>query len=187
LAVELKSLNILFDDIREFWALFSVLNVESAEIVVIEAVYDFLILDLKLFDFRAGILPLFFLRLVKNALRLFKLVMLKFPLILHLLNPIGLKPFGKFEQVSDILPIDFSLLVDKSLMLLEIVLIAIEELVHVVVFEHEAELNRQKVVSHKRHQKHEVVDDILDCAVFDLLQLSAKLDLKVFPHDVDHY
>lgn len=92
--------------------------------------------------------------------------MFELSLVFHLLNSVCFELLCKLEQVSDILPIYFSGIIDESLMLFEILFIAIKELVHMVILEDKAELNRQKVISYKGHKQNEIVDNILHSTVF---------------------
>lgn len=107
-------------------------------------------------------------------------------LFYHLVNHLCLEFLTDFKQFVHILPIDSATIVDKDLIFSQVSLVADKQVLDVIVFESETELQRQKVITHKCHQQYQVINNLLNVRSFQLFQDVSELLLKIFPQNVNH-
>lgn len=189
LAVELQSLDVFLDDMFELGGASPVLDVKSALIVAVDAVDNLIILNFELLDFAIFFIFLVILLVGEDGAALV-LVFLALPgalLVFHFCDHVGFKPAGEFQQFGDVFPVDGTAIVDKLFMLHQILLVLVEQGVHVIVLQHEAEFHRQEIISHECHQQHQIVDDVLYFATLHAGKDLFELLFEVFPKDVDHH
>lgn len=187
LTVELKTLNIGFDNILKHCLIASINNIETASVIIINTIDNLVILYFKFLYFT--ILILFILIRKDGWIVLLTLELPGLPAIaLHLGNHIGFEFPGQFKQSRNVLPVYVSIEVNKLLILLQVFFVLQKQRFHMIIFQNKTKLHWKKIISYKSHKQHQIIYHILNRAVFNRRQHFPKLSLKILPQNVyQHY
>jgi hypothetical protein len=131
LAIELKSLDVGFDDLLVFGICLDVINVKAGFVIFVTAFGDGLVLDLEVLDVLRDVLVAVLVVWVFvvtvgtvfaiSAEVIYEVLCLSTALLFqHLINHLCLKTFSDLQQFVDVLPINFASFVDELLVFLQI-------------------------------------------------------------------
>jgi hypothetical protein len=131
LTIELKSLDVGFDDLLVFWICLDVINVKAGFVVFVTAFGDGLVLDLEVLDVLRDVLVAVlvvwvFVVTVGTVFAIstdviYKVLCLSTALLFqHLIDHLCLKTFSDLQQFVDVLPVNFASFVDELLVFFQI-------------------------------------------------------------------
>lgn len=150
LTIELKSLDVGFDDLLVFWICLDVVNVKTSLVVFVTAFGNGLVLDLEVLDVLRDVLVAVlivrvFVVTISAVLAIstdviYKVLCLSTALLLeHFIDHLCLKTFSDLQQFVDVLPVYFTSFVDELLVFFQIWLVTREEIFNMAIFQSETE------------------------------------------------